>query len=42
MYGALLLCNVNGRQINRYLWLEQKKVASTEPDHREKEDELRN
>src|SRR5271165_2402254 len=39
-YGALL-CKVNGLELNRYPWLQQEKIPCTEPDHREKENDLR-
>ena len=31
----------NGRELNRYPWLQQEKIPSAEPDHREKENDLR-
>ena len=29
-----MLWNVSGRDVNRYPWLQQEKIPSTEPDHR--------
>ena len=41
MDGALL-CKVNRRELNRYPWLQQEKIPSTEPDHRGKQNQLTN
>jgi hypothetical protein len=35
------LYKANGRELNRYPWLQQEKIPSAEPDHREKENDLR-